>query len=72
MSRHWQPDFLIGGFIGSRIIRRVPVDTFRVVIALCGLALAVKLGLSAYRRPARSGRIMKIGPQVWCHSRWLG
>ncbi|MGD0558333.1 MAG: sulfite exporter TauE/SafE family protein [Streptosporangiaceae bacterium] len=41
--------FLIGGFIGPRIIRRVPTDAFRVVIALCGLALAAKLGLSAYR-----------------------
>ena len=41
--------FLLGGFTGPRIIRRVPVDTFRVFIALCGLALAVKLGLTAYR-----------------------
>lgn len=41
--------FLIGGFIGPRIVRRVRVDTFRVFIALCGLVLAAKLGMSAYR-----------------------
>jgi uncharacterized membrane protein YfcA len=41
--------FLIGGFTGPRIVRHLPADTFRVVIALCGLALAIKLGLSAYR-----------------------
>jgi uncharacterized membrane protein YfcA len=41
--------FLLGGLTGPRIIRRVPVDTFRVFIALCGLTVAVKLGLSAYR-----------------------
>jgi uncharacterized membrane protein YfcA len=41
--------FLIGGFAGPRIVRRVPGEGLRVVIALCGLVLAVKLGLSAYR-----------------------
>lgn len=40
--------FLLGGFTGPRIVRHVPADPFRVFIALCGLALAVKLGLSAY------------------------
>jgi uncharacterized membrane protein YfcA len=41
--------FLIGGWIGPAIARRVPVTAFRVVVAVCGLGLAVKLGWSAYR-----------------------
>jgi uncharacterized membrane protein YfcA len=41
--------FLIGGWIGPAIARRVPVQAFRVVVAVCGLGLATKLGLSAYR-----------------------
>jgi uncharacterized membrane protein YfcA len=40
--------FLIGGWIGPAIARRVPVQAFRVVVAACGLGLAAKLGLSAY------------------------
>ncbi len=41
--------FLVGGWIGPAIARRVPVQAFRVLVAVCGLGLAVKLGLSAYR-----------------------
>jgi uncharacterized membrane protein YfcA len=41
--------FLIGGFAGPRVVRRLPVQALRVVIALCGLALAVRLGVAAYR-----------------------
>ena len=41
--------FLIGGWIGPAIARRVPAQAFRVVVAVCGLGLAAKLGLSAYR-----------------------
>jgi uncharacterized membrane protein YfcA len=41
--------FLIGGFIGPRVIRRLPVRALRIFIAAIGLALAVKLGWSAYR-----------------------
>jgi uncharacterized membrane protein YfcA len=41
--------FLIGGWIGPKIARRVPAGAFRVVVSLCGLGLAVKLGLGAYR-----------------------
>jgi uncharacterized membrane protein YfcA len=40
--------FLIGGWIGPAIARRVPAQAFRVVVAVCGLGLATKLGLSAY------------------------
>jgi len=41
--------FLIGGYTGPRLVRRLPVRALRAVVALCGLALAVKLGLAAYR-----------------------
>ena len=41
--------FLIGGWIGPRIARRVPAEALRVVVSLCGLGLAVRLGISAYR-----------------------
>src|SRR6202453_898664 len=41
--------FLIGGWIGPKIARRVPAGVFRVFVSLCGLGLAVKLGISAYR-----------------------
>ena len=41
--------FLIGGWIGPKIARRVPARTFRVFVSLCGLGLAVKLGIGAYR-----------------------
>ncbi len=40
--------FLIGGFTGPRLIRLLPVRTLRLLVALCGLALAVKLGVAAY------------------------
>jgi len=41
--------FLIGGWIGPAIARRVPAGPFRVLVSLCGLGLAVRLGISAYR-----------------------
>jgi len=40
--------FLIGGWIGPKIARRVPAGMLRVLVSLCGLGLAVKLGVSAY------------------------
>jgi uncharacterized membrane protein YfcA len=40
--------FLIGGWIGPKIARRVPAEVFRVFVSLCGLGLAAKLGISAY------------------------
>jgi len=40
--------FLIGGFTGPRIIRRLPVTALRAGVSLGGLALAIKLGVSAY------------------------
>jgi uncharacterized membrane protein YfcA len=41
--------FLVGGWIGPKIVRKVPAGPFRVIVSLCGIGLAVKLGLSAYR-----------------------
>jgi uncharacterized membrane protein YfcA len=41
--------FLAGGWIGPKIARRMPAGAFRAVISLCGVGLAVKLGISAYR-----------------------
>ena len=41
--------FLIGGWTGPKIARRVPAGALRVAVSLCGLGLAVRLGVSAYR-----------------------
>ncbi len=40
--------FLLGGLLGPKIARRVPAQALRVVVSLCGVGLAVRLGLSAY------------------------
>jgi uncharacterized protein len=41
--------FFAGGLLGPRIVRRLPTTALRVVIALLGLALALRLGWQAYR-----------------------
>jgi uncharacterized membrane protein YfcA len=41
--------FLIGGWIGPALVRRLPAGPLRIFIGCCGLALAVRLGISAYR-----------------------
>lgn len=41
--------FLAGGRVGPAIVRRVPAGPLRALIACGGLALAVHLGLDAYR-----------------------
>ena len=41
--------FLLGGWIGPKIARRVPAGALRIFVGLCGIGLAVKLGISAYR-----------------------
>ena len=41
--------FLIGGFTGPKLIRHLPVRPLRIFIAAAGIALAAKLGFSAYR-----------------------
>jgi uncharacterized membrane protein YfcA len=41
--------FLVGGMTGPRLARRLPARTLRVLVALAGLAMAVKLAAGAYR-----------------------
>ena len=41
--------FLAGGMIGPRLARKLPVKVLRLLVSLCGLALAIKLGVNAYR-----------------------
>jgi uncharacterized membrane protein YfcA len=41
--------FLIGGWTGPKLVRRMPPDGLRVVVALAGVGLAVKLAWTAYR-----------------------
>jgi uncharacterized membrane protein YfcA len=41
--------FLAGGWAGPALVRRLPGRVMRVLVGCCGLAVAVKLGLSAYR-----------------------
>jgi uncharacterized protein len=41
--------FVAGGWTGPALVRRIPARMLRIVIAVCGLAVAVRLGLSAYR-----------------------
>jgi uncharacterized membrane protein YfcA len=40
--------FLLGGWLGPKIARRVPAEALRLVVCLCGLGLAIRLGISAY------------------------
>ena len=40
--------FLLGGWIGPKIARKVPAGPFRVIVSLGGIGLAVRLGISAY------------------------
>ncbi|GLY78306.1 UPF0721 transmembrane protein [Actinoallomurus iriomotensis] len=41
--------FLAGGWLGPALVRRLPGEALRVVVVVCGLAVAVKLGYDAYR-----------------------
>jgi uncharacterized membrane protein YfcA len=41
--------FFVGGWIGPSLVRRLPGQMLRVAVALCGLGVAVKLGLDSYR-----------------------
>ncbi|HEY6748368.1 MAG TPA: sulfite exporter TauE/SafE family protein [Mycobacteriales bacterium] len=40
--------FFAGGWIGPKLVRRLPAGPLRVFIGLCGLGIAVKLGVDAY------------------------
>jgi uncharacterized protein len=41
--------FAVGSYAGQQLVRHLPVRVLRAVVAVAGLALAVKLGASAYR-----------------------
>jgi uncharacterized membrane protein YfcA len=41
--------FLAGGWIGPALARRLPARALRLGVGVCGLALAIRLGLGAYR-----------------------
>ena len=41
--------FLVGGWTGPALVRRIPGQVLRIGVAVCGLVVAVKLGISAYR-----------------------
>lgn len=41
--------FLVGGWIGPAIARRLPGQSLRVLAAVCGLLVAIKLGYDTYR-----------------------
>lgn len=41
--------FLAGGWIGPALVRRLPGRVLRLVVAVCGVAVAVKLGIDGYR-----------------------
>jgi uncharacterized membrane protein YfcA len=40
--------FLVGGWTGPALVRRLPGRPLRIAIALLGLAVAVRLALTAY------------------------
>jgi hypothetical protein len=40
--------FLAGGWIGPALVRRLPGQVLRVVVAVCGVAVAIKLGVDGY------------------------
>jgi uncharacterized membrane protein YfcA len=40
--------FLAGGWTGPALVRRIPGRVLRIGVAVCGLAVAVRLGISAY------------------------
>jgi uncharacterized membrane protein YfcA len=40
--------FLVGGWLGPALARRLPGPVLRVLVVVCGLAVAIKLGLDTY------------------------
>lgn len=40
--------FLTGGWIGPSLVRRLPGQALRLVVVVCGVAVAVKLGVDSY------------------------
>jgi len=40
--------FLVGGWIGPALVRRLPAAGLRMFVGTCGLAVAIRLGISTY------------------------
>jgi uncharacterized membrane protein YfcA len=40
--------FLAGGWLGPAVVRRLPGSALRIIVAVCGLAVAIKLGIDDY------------------------
>jgi uncharacterized membrane protein YfcA len=40
--------FLVGGWLGPAVVRRLPGQSLRLLVVACGLLVAVKLGLDTY------------------------
>ncbi|MFL6055071.1 MAG: sulfite exporter TauE/SafE family protein [Actinoallomurus sp.] len=40
--------FLAGGWVGPALVRRLPGQALRVLVAVCGVAVAIKLGVDSY------------------------
>lgn len=40
--------FFVGGWLGPKVVRRLPSGPLRLVIALAGVTIAIRLGLQAY------------------------
>lgn len=40
--------FLLGGWLGPALVRRLPADTLRIVVAGCGLVVAVAIAWDTY------------------------
>jgi uncharacterized protein len=41
--------FLVGGWTGPALVRRIPAQALRLLVVACGLAVAAKLAATAYR-----------------------
>ncbi|HUZ35957.1 MAG TPA: sulfite exporter TauE/SafE family protein [Streptosporangiaceae bacterium] len=41
--------FLVGGWTGPALVRRIPAQALRLLVVACGLAVAAKLASTAYR-----------------------
>jgi uncharacterized membrane protein YfcA len=40
--------FLLGGWLGPKIARKIPAGALRIAVSVCGLGLAIRLGITAY------------------------
>lgn len=40
--------FLVGGWLGPALVRRLPGETLRIAVAVCGIAVAIAIGAGTY------------------------